>query len=309
MNSDTWSRCSFIFAWICRFDVAVLNTMYQVQRKKLNNPNADDKNTCVCLSLADQRAHTVSFDSVRAMFCSYSRYFIYLFSLRCDVPLLLIFLLATPFFHCSGFFFLFIHLILSLSPFSLTCVCVYVWWCSFVFPLFFRRFFRLETFSLLFVAHRPTTFFFFNGCMCCLSELYSTLEPRYNCIQIHKYCIRMCDRWNWYDTYEKYLPFSGSFVLSVVDLLLLPLLCRGARASHTFHIRSCNKFSFCQFSLFSRLFCLASFYFAFVFLWTLRLKHCLFSSFFPLFSWFFFLRLSVSVIVAVYVMATCMHTK
>lgn len=172
MNSDTWSRCSFIFAWICRFDVAVLNTMYQVQRKKLNNPNADDKNTCVCLSLADQRAHTVSFDSVRAMFCSYSRYFIYLFSLRCDVPLLLIFLLATPFFHCSGFF-LFIHLILSLSPFSLTCVCVYVWWCSFVFPFFSTIFPTGNIFFIIRGASTDHVFFSMGVCAACQ-----------NCIQL-----------------------------------------------------------------------------------------------------------------------------
>lgn len=257
-------------------------------KKKLNNPNADDKNTCACLSLADQRAHTVSFDSVRAMFCSYSRYFIYLFSLRCDVPLLLIFFCwLHHFFTVLVFFFIYS---LDSIPFTLftnmrMCVCVMMLLC---FSSFFSTIF--PTGNIFFIIRGASTdhVFFFNGCMCCLSELYSTLEPRYNCIQIHKYCIRMCDRWNWYDTYEKYLPFSGSFVLSVVDLLLLPLLCRRARTSHTFHIRSCNKFSFCQFSLFSRLFCLASFYFAFVFLWTLRLKHCLFSSFFVLFSWFFF---------------------
>lgn len=221
------------------------------------------------------------------------------------------FLLATPFFHCSGLFFIYS---LDSIPFTLftnmrMCVCVMMLLC---FSSFFSTIF--PTGNIFFIIRGASTdhVFFFNGCMCCLSELYSTLEPRYNCIQIHKYCIRMCDRWNWYDTYEKYLPFSGSFVLSVVDLLLLPLLCRRARTSHTFHIRSCNKFSFCQFSLFSRLFCLASFYFAFVFLWTFRLclintvSFLLFSCFF---RDFFSLRLSVSVLVAVYVMATCMHTK
>lgn len=157
-------------------------------------------------------------------------------------------------------------------------------------PLFFPFFSTIfPTGNIFFIIRGASTdhVFFFNGDMCCLSELYSTLEPRYNYIQIHKYCIRMCDRWNWYDTYEKYLPFSGSFVLSVVDLLLFAIASCRALASHTFHIRSCNKFSFCQFSLFSRLFCLASFYFAFVFLWTLRLIHCLFSSFFVIFFPFF----------------------
>lgn len=108
------------------------------------------------------------------------------------------------FFLSAHILFFSIHMILSFSPMCVRArVCV-VMMMLFCFSLV-GRFFRLEAFPLLFAAHRPTDcvsllFFLSRECVavgilfnCCEWSVYR-FEPPNNCIQIHKYSVRMCDR-------------------------------------------------------------------------------------------------------------------